>query len=80
LRSTRPAEPSVLLLYGEPGAGKSTLALQFAWEAQKDFDVVMFLTCGRRPLDDITAELVERLPIDVKPLSWLEPFTSHLFN
>jgi len=47
LRSTLPAEPSVLLLYGEPGAGKSTLALQFAWETQKDFDVVMFQTCGR---------------------------------
>ena len=69
LRNTLPAEPSVLLLHGEPGAGKSTLALQFAWEAQKDFDAVIFQICGRRPLDVITAELVERLPIDVKTLA-----------
>jgi len=60
------AEPGVFLLYGEPGAGKSTLALRFAWDAQKDFDAVIFQTCGQRPLDAITAELVERLPIDVK--------------
>ncbi len=56
----------MFLLYGEPGAGKSMLALKFAWEAQKDFDAVIFQTCGQRPLDAITAELVERLPIDVK--------------
>ena len=66
LRNTLTAEPTVFLLYGEPGSGKSTLALQFAWEAQKDFDAVIFHTCGQRPLDAITAELVERLPIDVK--------------
>jgi len=69
LRNTLPAEPSVLLLHGEPGAGKSTLALQFAWEAQKDFDAAIFQICGRRSLDVITAELVERLPIDVKTLA-----------
>jgi tetratricopeptide (TPR) repeat protein len=54
----------VFLLHGEPGTGKSTLALQFAWDAQKDFDAVVFQTCGQRPLDAITAELVERLPLD----------------
>ena len=59
-------EPGVFLLYGEPGAGKSTLALRFAWDAQKDFDAVIFQTCGQRPLDAITAELADRLPIDVK--------------
>src|SRR5271157_4151070 len=42
------------------------LALKFAWEAQKDFDAVVFQTCGQRSLDAITAELAERLPIDVK--------------
>ena len=42
------------------------LALKFAWEAQKDFDAVIFQTCGQRPLDAITAELADRLPIDVK--------------
>src|SRR5271166_2615975 len=66
LQDTLTAEPGVFLLYGEPGAGKSTLALRFAWDAQKDFDAVIFQTCGQRPLDAITAELVERLPIDVK--------------
>ena len=66
LRNTLTTEPTVFLLHGEPGSGKSTLALQFAWEAQKDFDAVIFQTCGQRPLDAITAELVERLPIDVK--------------
>ncbi len=39
-----------------------------AWDAQKDFDAVIFQTCGQRPLDAITAELVERLPIDVKTM------------
>ncbi len=34
------------------------LALQFAWEAQKDFDAVIFQTCGQRLLDAITAEMV----------------------
>jgi len=66
LRATFAAEPSAFLLHGEPGAGKSTLALCFAWEAQKDFDAVIFQLCGQRPLDAITAELADRLPIDVK--------------
>ena len=66
LQDTLTAEPGVFLVYGEPGAGKSMLALKFAWEAQKDFDAVIFQTCGQRPLDAITAELAERLPIDVK--------------
>ncbi len=66
LRTTFAAEPSAFLLHGEPGAGKSTLALRFAWEAQKDFDAVIFQLCGQRPLDSITAELADRLPIDVK--------------
>src|SRR5271157_3913095 len=61
LQDTLTAEPGVFLLYGEPGTGKSTLALKFAWEVQKDFDAVIFQTCGQRPLDAITAELVERL-------------------
>src|ERR1017187_225488 len=69
LRTTFSGEPMVFLLHGEPGTGKSTLALQFAWDAQKDFDAVVFQTCGQRPLDAITAELVERLPIDVKTLA-----------
>src|SRR5271157_4591614 len=66
LQDTLTAEPCVFLLYGEPGAGKSMLALRYAWEAQKDFDAVIFQTCGERSIDAITAELAERLPIDVK--------------
>jgi TIR domain/NB-ARC domain len=57
-------EPTAFLLYGEPGVGKSTLALSFAWDAQKDFDAVIFQTCGHRRLDAITSKLAERLPID----------------
>lgn len=60
------AEPGTFLLHGEPGTGKPTLALHFAWDAQKDFDAVIFQTCGNRGLDEITAELADRLPIDVK--------------
>jgi hypothetical protein len=66
LREMLAAEPGTFLLYGEPGTGKSTLALQFAWDAQKDFDAVVFQTCGARTIDAITAELADRLPIDVK--------------
>jgi tetratricopeptide (TPR) repeat protein len=69
LRNRFTAEPTIFLVHGEPGTGKSTLALQFAWEAQKDFDAVIFQTCGQRPLDAITGELVERLPIEVKTLA-----------
>ena len=68
LRTTFSGDPMVFLHNGEPGTGKSTLALQFAWNAQKDFDAVVYQTCGQRTLDAITAELVERLPIDVKTL------------
>jgi tetratricopeptide (TPR) repeat protein len=66
LQETLTTEPGMFLLYGEPGSGKSTLTLRFAWEAQKDFDAVIFQTCGQRSLDTVTAEMVERLPIDVK--------------
>lgn len=51
----------VFLLNGEPGSGKSTLALMFAWEAQKDFDAVLFQTCGRRSTDTIAGEIAEQL-------------------
>lgn len=68
LRKTLSSEPSVFLLHGEPGTGKSTLALQFAWDAQKDFDAVIFQSCGQRPLDAIVAELVERILLDLKSL------------
>jgi tetratricopeptide (TPR) repeat protein len=69
LRKKLAEEPGAFLLHGEPGAGKSTLALRFAWDVQKDFDAVVFQSCGQRGIDEITAELGERLPIEVKTLA-----------
>ena len=53
--------PTRFLLHGEPGAGKSTLALRFAWGAQKDFDAVVFQRCGRRSMGEIVGELANKL-------------------
>src|SRR5271166_6600486 len=53
--------PARFLLHGEPGAGKSTLALRFAWEAQKDFDAVVFQRCGHRSVAEIAGELANKL-------------------
>ena len=61
-------EPSAILVHGEPGTGKSTLGLRFAWDVQKDFDAVVFHTCGQRPLDEISSALADRLPIDTTNL------------
>lgn len=69
LREMLTAEPATVLLSGEPGAGKSLLALQFAWDAQKDFDAVVYQSCGQRQVDAITTELCNRLPIDRQSLS-----------
>ena len=66
LRTAFAAEPAAFLVHGEPGTGKSTLALRFAWEEQTKFDAVVFQLCGQRPLGAITAELADRLPIDVQ--------------
>ena len=38
------------LLHGEPGCGKSTLALKFACQTQGAFDAVVFQPCGQRPV------------------------------
>jgi tetratricopeptide (TPR) repeat protein len=68
LRQNLIAEPGAFLLHGGPGTGKSMLALRFAWDAQKDFDAVVYQTCGARELDVITTELADRLPIEAKGL------------
>ena len=66
LREMLAGEPGAFLLHGEPGTGKSMLALRFAWDAQKDFDAVVYQPCGMRAIDEIAAELADRLPIEAK--------------
>ena len=54
------------LLYGEPGCGKSTLALKFAWQTQGAFDAVVFQLCGQRPVAEIAAELAAKLKLGLE--------------
>jgi tetratricopeptide (TPR) repeat protein len=54
------------LLYGEPGCGKSTLALKFAWQTQGAFDTVVFQLCGQRPVAEIATELAAKLKLGVE--------------
>jgi hypothetical protein len=57
-------QPGVFLLHGEPGCGKSTLALKFAWKAAAVFDAVVFQTCGHRPAEEIAVELAGHLKLE----------------
>lgn len=57
-------QPGVFLLHGEPGCGKSTLALKFAWKAQTAFDAVVVQTCGLRTAEEIAVELAGRLKLE----------------
>jgi hypothetical protein len=41
-------EQDSAMLHGEPGCGKSTIALKFAWQTQGAFDAVVFQLCGQR--------------------------------
>src|SRR5271157_1957835 len=61
LRTVFSEGPARFLLHGEPGTGKSTLAMRFAWEAQKDFDAVVFQRCGQRSVGEIAGELAYKL-------------------
>src|SRR6202162_871967 len=54
------------LLHGEPGCGKSTLALKFAWQTQGAFDAVVFQLCGQRPIAEIAAEIAAKLKLGVE--------------
>jgi tetratricopeptide (TPR) repeat protein len=54
------------LLHGEPGCGKSTLALKFAWQTQEAFDAVVFQLCGQRSIAEIAAELAAKLKLGVE--------------
>src|SRR5258707_560843 len=53
-------EAGSALLHGEPGCGKSTLALKFAWQTQGAFDAVVFQLCGQRPVAEIAADMLRR--------------------
>jgi hypothetical protein len=54
------------LLHGEPGCGKSTIALKFAWQTQGAFDAVVFQLCGQRPVAELAAELATKLKLGVE--------------
>jgi hypothetical protein len=54
------------LLYGEPGCGKSTLALKFAWQTQGAFDAVIYQFCGQRSVAAIAAEFALKLKLRVE--------------
>lgn len=57
-------EPAIILLHGQPGCGKSTLALKFAWNARSSFENVVFQICGQRTAPEIAFELATRLNLD----------------
>ena len=59
--------PAKFLLFGEPGSGKTVLALKFAWQAQGAFDTVVFQVCGQRAATAIGVELAARLPLGAAP-------------
>src|SRR4029453_16157201 len=52
--------PAMFLLTGEPGTGKSSIALRFAWQAQREFDAVLFQSCGPRSMATITPKMADR--------------------
>ena len=58
--------PGSALLHGEPGCGKSTLALKFAWVGQGAFDAVVFQLCGQRPVAEVAGELAAKLKLGVE--------------
>jgi hypothetical protein len=66
LYATLAEDPVSALLHGEPGCGKSTLALKFAWQTQGAFDAVVFQLCGQRPVAEIAAEITAKLKLGLE--------------
>jgi len=58
--------PGSALLHGEPGCGKSTLALKFAWQTQGAFDAAVFQLCGQRSVAELAAELATKLKLGLE--------------
>lgn len=54
-----------VLIHGEPGTGKSTVAIQLAWELQDRFEDLVYQDCGDRPVVEIAGELARRLGLDL---------------
>ena len=57
------------LIYGEPGQGKTTLAKMFAYENRSSFDLVVLQFSGDQDLDVTTAQLAEKLQLDIGELA-----------
>jgi DNA-binding NtrC family response regulator len=66
LYTTLVANAGSVLLHGEPGCGKSTLALKFAWQTQGAFDALVFQLCGQRPVAEIATELAAKLKLGLE--------------
>jgi hypothetical protein len=66
LYATLVEDPGSALLYGEPGCGKSTLALKFTWQTQGAFDAVVYQFCGQRRVAEIVAELATKLKLGLE--------------
>ena len=58
------SQAAIFLLHGEPGCGKSSLALKFAWTVRSSFDAVVFQICGQRTATEIAIELSTRLKLE----------------
>ncbi len=58
--------PGMAVVEGPAGAGKTTLAVEFARRYQEDFDAVLWLTCGARSAAALAGDLAAQLgaPLD----------------
>jgi len=52
---------TVVPIYGGPGMGKTTLALEFAHRYRSEFDAVYWISCQRQSLAEIAGDLTAKL-------------------